>query len=606
MKPLMLFFLVVLAGYARQNAAVGTGEIAPAKTAAAPAPLGAAATASLRAEQIRTDCIKGRRLICGRVLRMFPDGLVVESGCSDLLRPPLTESWVVPGTATTSRDPAVLELNEPGTACIGLVFLTDIPQRPKVNNHDYVVIIGYPAGQYVYSPAPNVGKTIRKYCAGLDTAVRSTCQTEADSSKTNFPVIRHVLLMPDREDGAIPRLLSQTGAFESTGDLAPCEGLVPYDINVPFWSDGAAKTRWMCLPNNVSSHNRKIGFHPEGEWTFPNGTVFVKHFELPIDETRPEAKRRLETRLLVCNATGSVYGVTYKWRPDNSDAELLSSNLAETILIKTATGTRTQTWYYPSRQDCRICHTDKAGGVLGVKTRQINRPVALANGTVENQLLSWNRRGLFEPGFREEELPRYARLAPADDLTRSLEERARSYLDANCAHCHRPGGTVAYFDARYDTPLARQNLISGTVLIDQGVDRARVIAPNDIWRSIAFMRVNTVEAMKMPPLAHETLDQRGVTLLRQWIESLSGRGVLAPPTFSPPSGNYSGPLEVTLKHPEPGVTLRYTLDGSVPTTSDPLYEGPIKLIEPTTVRAKAFRQGFTSSITAQATFIMGD
>src|SRR4029077_16350318 len=121
----------------------------------------------------------------------------------------------------------------------------------------------------------------------------------------------------------------------------------------------------------------------------------VKHFELPIDETRPEAKRRLETRLLVCNATGSVYGVTYKWRPDNSDAELLSSNLTETILIKTTTGTRTQTWYYPSRQDCRTCPTEKAGGVLGVKTRQINRDFRSTKGVIENQLRAWNRMGLF-------------------------------------------------------------------------------------------------------------------------------------------------------------------------------------------------------------------
>jgi len=94
------------------------------------------------------------------------------------LRPPLTESWVVPGTATASRDLAVLELNEPGTPCIGLVFLTDLPKRPKVNNYDYVIITGYPAGQYIYAPAPNVEKTIRKFSAGLDTAVRLKLQIE--------------------------------------------------------------------------------------------------------------------------------------------------------------------------------------------------------------------------------------------------------------------------------------------------------------------------------------------------------------------------------------------------------------------------------------------
>jgi len=165
---------------------------------------------------------------------------------------------------------------------------------------------------------------------------------------------------------------------------------------------------------------------------------------------------------------------------------------------------------------------------------------------------------------------------------------------------------VAYFDARYDTPLNKQNLIDGQVLIDQGIDKARMIAPNDIWRSIAFMRVNTLEPMKMPPLAHETLDQRGVSVLREWIQSLPGPKVLAPPTFSPPAGKHSQPIKVTIVAPDPGATIRYTLDGSVPTKSDLPYEGPITIGEATTLRAKSFKEGFTRSITAQATYIVGD
>jgi len=214
--------------------------------------------------------------------------------------------------------------------------------------------------------------------------------------------------------------------------------------------------------------------------------------------------------------------------------------------------------------------------------------------------------GLLDSNFHEDDLPHYAALARVEDPNHSLEQRARSYLDANCSHCHRPGGTVAYFDARYDTPASRQSLVDGPVLIDQGIDRARVIAPADIWRSIALMRVSTLEAMKMPPLAHETLDQQGVDLLRKWIESLPGPKVLAPPAFSKPAGKYAGSLEITLAHPEPGVSIRYTLDGSVPTTSDPLYEKPIRLTEATTVRAKAYKVGFTKSITVQATYVVGD
>jgi len=136
------------------------------------------------------DCIEGRRLICGRVLKVLSDGLVVDSGYTDLLRPPLTQSWVVPGTVLVSRPLNTLELQQAGTPCIGLVFLTDIPKRPKVKNFDYVIIMGYPAGQSVYSPAPNVGKMIRKFSAGLETAVRLTVQDHAEGSRTNTPVAK--------------------------------------------------------------------------------------------------------------------------------------------------------------------------------------------------------------------------------------------------------------------------------------------------------------------------------------------------------------------------------------------------------------------------------
>ncbi len=414
------------------------------------------------------------------------------------------------------------------------------------------------------------------------------------------PSTKAYLQMPDRADGPLPRLLSQTGAFSDADRLQPDPALIPYDLNVSFWSDGASKSRWVAIPTD-----QKIKFSPAGEWSFPNGTVFIKHFELATDETRPNFRRRLETRLLVRDATGGVYGVTYKWRADNSDADLLSTNLTEAILIRTATGVRTQLWYYPSRQDCLVCHTANAGGVLGVKTRQLNRRFAFPPGISDNELRAWNHLGLFDPELDENRLPDLSSLARADDTTRSPEDRARSYLDANCAQCHRPQGTVASFDARYDTPLARQELIEGPVLINEGIDGARLIAPNDIWRSILFLRINTLEAIKMPPLAHNQLDRQAVTLLRQWIESLPGPPVLAPPTISPHGGNYRQPVEVNLKG-ESGANIRYTLDGTVPTTSDPLYQGPIKLTGPTIVRAKAFKAGFTKSITAQEVFVVGD
>jgi hypothetical protein len=196
----------------------------------------------------------------------------------------------------------------------------------------------------------------------------------------------------------------------------------------------------------------------------------------------------------------------------------------------------------------------------------------------------------------------FPKLASIDDTSRTLEDRARSYLDANCAYCHRPAGTVAFFDARYDTALPGQKLIGGPVLIDQRIDGARVVAPNDTWRSILFMRVNTSEAYKMPPLARNTIDERGAKLLREWIESLPGPSVLPPPEILPHGGSFSRPVEVSLKS-EPGARIFYTVDGAVPTTGDLLYEKPFTLDEPTIVRARAYKEGFTKSIGAKEFFL---
>ncbi len=327
-----------------------------------------------------------------------------------------------------------------------------------------------------------------------------------------------------------PTLLSETGAFADTTNLTPNPALIPYDVNSPLWSDGAIKTRWMAVPNDGAPYtaNEQIDFTPTGEWAFPGGTVFVKHFEIATNDSNPDLRRRLETRLLVRDTNGTVYGLTYKWAANNTNAVLLTDSLSEELLIATPTGMRTQTWFYPSPQDCLSCHTPSANHVLGVKTRQLNGDFGYPGGVTDNQLRTLNHIGLFGPTFVEANIPTYAKLVKITDANASLDTRVRSYLDANCAQCHRPGGVQANWDGRFDTPLANQNILNGTVNNNFGIPNARVVAPGSVARSLMHLRANTNDASKMPPLARNVIDTNFVPVLAQWINSFMP-GPLPPP-----------------------------------------------------------------------------
>jgi uncharacterized repeat protein (TIGR03806 family) len=320
----------------------------------------------------------------------------------------------------------------------------------------------------------------------------------------------------------LPLLLSQTGLFARLSDLQPADFLVPYTVNAPLWSDGAIKTRWFTIPSET-----RIGFSANGEWTFPAGSVFVKSFALPVDERDPADLRRLETRLLVRDTNGYVYGATYKWRADNSEADLVTNGFTEDITIRTAAGTRTQHWFYPGRQDCLTCHSVASGGVLGLKTRQLNGDFQYPNGVTDNQLRALGHAGLFDASFDERKLTRYSRLASVTNVNAALQLRVRSYLDANCSMCHRPGGVGAFFDARFDTPLKSQNIINGPVANQLGGKGgnpgARVVAPGDLDRSILFRRVSIVGENQMPPLARNLVDTNAVAVIGKWILSLHAR-----------------------------------------------------------------------------------
>jgi uncharacterized repeat protein (TIGR03806 family) len=320
---------------------------------------------------------------------------------------------------------------------------------------------------------------------------------------------------PSGDYSAVPPLLSQTGAFTDVTGLVPSAQLVPYEPIAKLWSDGAVKDRWVALPTGTT-----IGWSPTGPWDYPEGAVLVKHFELPVDEADPSVTRRLETRFMIRTAEG-WYGVTYRWRSDYSDADLLTAALDENFAVALpGGGTRTQTWTYPSPADCLTCHTPESGGALGTKTGQLNSELLYAGDALDSQLRTWNHLGFFDPPLDEGALGAYPRFAALEDTSAPAEARVRSYWDANCAQCHGVDPLIpAAWDARHETPLSAQGVLAAEPVTPG--EAAYLIAPGIPAESDIVRRSRIRGPGQMPPLGSHVVDETYLAVLHDWVRSLS-------------------------------------------------------------------------------------
>ena len=191
-----------------------------------------------------------------------------------------------------------------------------------------------------------------------------------------------------------------------------------------------------------------------------------------------------------------------------------------TARFRDAASVRARTWFYPGPGDCLSCHNAASGGVLGVNARQLNGDFAYPTGRTDNQLRAWAHAGLIDPA-READVPHAPRLVPLTDSAAPLQDRVRSFLDSNCAQCHRPGVTGGYFDARYDTPFDKQNLLLGGVRNALNIDGGKLVVPGDVAKSVLFHRLaSPTQAERMPPLGKNTRDETAERVVSEWIRSL--------------------------------------------------------------------------------------
>jgi mono/diheme cytochrome c family protein len=330
----------------------------------------------------------------------------------------------------------------------------------------------------------------------------------------------------------LPPTLAETGAFTNlttltnqTQALGASSGLVPYDINVHFWSDNARKSRWFLIATNL-----KIGFRPEGNWSFPAGQAWVKHFDLELTNGVASSARRLETRFLIKNSNG-VYGVTYRWGNSLTNATLVpEAGLDEEFVINDGGTMRTQVWHYPSRTECNSCHSPVAGFALGFNTVQMNRDFGYTGG-VSNQIAFLSVAGVFSNTVTE--LNSLRALAPVTNAAASLEWRVRSYLAANCAQCHQPGGAaLGFWNANISNFTVDANIINGPLNNNFGNQNARVVVPTSVVNSMLHTRLATRGPTQMPPLATSLIDSEAVSLVSSWINSGAWTNFTAQPNVS--------------------------------------------------------------------------
>jgi uncharacterized repeat protein (TIGR03806 family) len=317
-----------------------------------------------------------------------------------------------------------------------------------------------------------------------------------------------------------PQKLSSYGLFAGDPtEQRPADGVIPYALNSPLFSDYAEKFRFVKLPAGT-----KAAYRNDTVFEFPVGTVIAKTFAYPSDRPDGSRGRRLiETRILKLESDGWV-GLPYIWNEAQTDAVLDVAGETREIAWKHTDGRiRSVNYIIPNANQCKGCHkSGEAITPIGPKARQLNGDFAYETA-VENQLHYWSRRGLLEGAPAPDAAPRLSRWD--DPKTGTLDDRARAWLEINCAHCHHPAGAAR--NSGLDLTASQHNPTS------YGVNKTPVaaglgsgglefdIVPGKPDKSILAYRIaSTHPGVMMPELGKRLVHDEGVALIREWITAM--------------------------------------------------------------------------------------
>lgn len=318
---------------------------------------------------------------------------------------------------------------------------------------------------------------------------------------------------------AVPQRLSQYGFFRGHPvDQQPAPGVVPYDVNTPLFSDYTTKHRFVMLPKGASAK-----YSADDVFDMPVGTQLVKTFAMPHDLRRPEkGERLLETRVLARGKEGWS-GVSYVWNDDQTDAVLaVAGNTIDVAWTHTDGKERTNNYLVPNVNQCKGCHATSTGTApIGIKARHLNRGFNY-DGGVENQLEHWAKIGALTGAPAADKAPR---AVAWDDTTASVNDRARSWLEINCAHCHQPGGNAqnSGLDLRlFQRDPTKLGVLKPPVAAGTGSGGMQYdILPGKPDRSIIMVRLRSTHPdVMMPELGKRLVPEEAVELIREWIAGM--------------------------------------------------------------------------------------
>jgi len=312
--------------------------------------------------------------------------------------------------------------------------------------------------------------------------------------------------------------LSEYGFFQGKlSDLKPSEGVVPYDLNTPLFSNYAEKLRFVKLPPGT-----KAIYNDTSVFDFPIGTIFIKNFYYPVDFRKPEkGKRILETRLLVHQENGWA-AYPYVWDDAQSEASYDPAGETKAIQYVNSSGKKISTNYLiPNKNQCKGCHVKGQSMIpIGLAARHLNKDYNYGSGKM-NQLTYWHESKMLD------HLPVNSPKLPAwdDPSTGDVASRARAYLDINCGNCHNrqgPAATSGLFLDVYESEANHLGVHKSPVAAGRGAGDLKFdITPGQPQNSILVFRMKTNDpSIAMPEIGREQIHTEGVALIEEWIRKM--------------------------------------------------------------------------------------